>query len=315
MPPAKNFVCTLSANQIRDLAVIIEGKGWEITDGPYMHFKAAGDGVGISAYTSGKVTIQGKNAADFVAFTLEPEILHNTSLTYPAETRAAAETSAAIDPHGGVDESGKGDFFGPLAIAGVYVDAKTGPELAKIGVCDSKLIKSSQKIFDLAPKIRQIVNGKFSTVTIGPEAYNRLYRQVGNLNRLLAWGHARIIENLLEKVPGCPRMLSDKFGSEHLIQRALMTRGKTIKLDQETKAERDIAVAAASILAREQFLRGMDKLKNDLKVELPKGAGEQVLKTGRELFAQYGAEIFHRCAKTHFKTYNILTGIPIDEKH
>ena len=139
-----------------------------------------------------------------------------------------------------------------------------------------------------------------------PETYNRLYEQIGNLNRLLAWGHARIIENLLEQTPECPRMLSDKFGSEHLIRNALMERGRKIILDQETKAERDIAVAAASILARDGFLRGMDKLKDICGCELPRGAGPQVKVIGAELISRHGREILRRCAKLHFKTASEL---------
>ncbi|MBQ6353287.1 MAG: ribonuclease HIII, partial [Lentisphaeria bacterium] len=128
----------------------------------------------------------------------------------------------------------------------------------------------------------------------------------GNLNRLLAWGHARVIENLLEQVPECPRMLSDKFGNEVLIKRALMERGRKITLQQRTKAESDVAVAAASILAREAFLRGMGALGDELRVELPRGAGSQVTLAGRKLLAERGPEIFERCAKLHFKTWTDL---------
>ena len=99
-------------------------------------------------------------------------------------------------------------------------------------------------------------NCVFSIVTINPAKYNELYTKFGNLNKLLAWGHARTIENILEKAD-CEYALSDKFGDEKLIKNALMGKGQNIKLEQRCKAESDIAVAAASILAREQFLKIM----------------------------------------------------------
>ncbi len=299
-----SYVCTLTPEQGEELTALLPERGWDFSAHPYAHWKAVKEKTNVIYYNSGKLTVQGGGTADFVSFLLEPEILHSFGFGYEEEE----PEEGPVDPHGGVDESGKGDFFGPLCIAGVYVDDETGPELRKIGCCDSKLIKSSKKILDLAGKIRVVSKGRYSIVAMGPAAYNRLYLQFGNLNRMLAWGHARVIENLLEKVPECPRMLSDKFADERLIQRALQTRGKGIKLDQRTKAESDVAVAAASILAREQFLKGMEKLGGELGVELPRGAGPLVKEAGRKLIAKHGPGVFEQCAKLHFKTYNELIG-------
>ena len=157
--------------------------------------------------------------------------------------------------------------------------------------------KSGCLIFLIVMLIRKYVRFRETLVT-----KEEMLEEIGNLNRLLAWGHARIIENLLEAVPDCPRMLSDKFGSEHLIKNALMERGRKIILDQETKAERDIAVAAASILARDGFLRGMKKLNELCQCELPRGAGPQVKIIGSQLVARQGRDILKSCAKLHFKT-------------
>ena len=302
-----NYVCTITAEQAQALREILENSGWEFSKLPYARFKAAKDHTTIAAYESGKLVIQGRGTEEFVLYTLEPEVLH--SFTYGYEdviTPAVQEEAIAVTPHGGIDESGKGDFFGPLVIAGVCVNEESAAELRKLGVCDSKLIHSSAKITKLADAIRSIAIGCYSSVVLMPETYNRLYEKIGNLNRLLAWGHARIIENLLEAVPDCPRMLSDKFGSEHLIRNALMERGRKIILDQETKAERDIAVAAASILARDGFLRGMKKLNELCQCELPRGAGPQVKVTGTQLVQKHGREILRSCAKLHFKTANDL---------
>ena len=302
-----SYVCTVTEEQAEQLRLLLDGRGWKFSEQPYARWKAVLEKTNVVAYNSGKLTVQGGGTEDFVTFLLEPEILH--TFTFGYEEEPAEE---AVDPHGGVDESGKGDFFGPLCIAGVYADEVTGPKLRAIGCCDSKLIKSSKKIMELSAGIREIAGNGWTAVVIGPESYNRLYAKFGNLNRLLAWGHARVIENLLEKVPGCPRMLSDKFADERLIRRALLTRGREIRLDQRTKAESDVAVAAASILSREQFLRGMAKLEAEFGIELPRGAGPQVKAAGRSLMERFGASVFERCAKTHFKTWNELTGTPVE---
>lgn len=302
-----SYVCTVTEEQAEQLRLLLDGRGWKFSEQPYARWKAVLEKTNVVAYNSGKLTVQGGGTEDFVTFLLEPEILH--TFTFGYEEEPAEE---AVDPHGGVDESGKGDFFGPLCIAGVYADEVTGPKLRAIGCCDSKLIKSSKKIMELSAGIREIAGNGWTAVVIGPESYNRLYAKFGNLNRLLAWGHARVIENLLEKVPVCPRMLSDKFADERLIRRALLTRGREIRLDQRTKAESDVAVAAASILSREQFLRGMAKLEAEFGIELPRGAGPQVKAAGRSLMERFGASVFERCAKTHFKTWNELTGTPVE---
>ncbi len=302
-----SYVCTVTEEQAEQLRLLLDGRGWKFSEQPYARWKAVLEKTNVVAYNSGKLTVQGGGTEDFVTFLLEPEILH--TFTFGYEEEPAEE---AVDPHGGVDESGKGDFFGPLCIAGVYADEVTGPKLRAIGCCDSKLIKSSKKIMELSAGIREIAGNGWTAVVIGPESYNRLYAKFGNLNRLLAWGHARVIENLLEKVPACPRMLSDKFADERLIRRALLTRGREIRLDQRTKAESDVAVAAASILSREQFLRGMAKLEAEFGIELPRGAGLQVKAAGRSLMERFGASVFERCAKTHFKTWNELTGTPVE---
>lgn len=308
----KNFVCTVTESQRAQVEHYCREHGWSFGTLPYGFWKASGDKVNVAAYLSGKLTVQGAKTADFVLYFLEPEVLHTTGFGYE-NAAAPALAAGPVTPHGGIDESGKGDFFGPLVIAGVCVDETTGPKLAELGVCDSKLIKSDAKIAELARGIRNTVPGRFAVVTVGPEAYNRLYHSFGNLNRLLAWGHAKTIEELLEKVPECPRMLSDKFGNESLIRNALQTRGRTIRLDQETKAERDVAVAAASILARDGFVRGMAKLSETVGETLPRGAGGGVLAMAKKL-AGRDPELLGKIAKTHFRTYFQAMNLPVPEK-
>ncbi|HJT21218.1 MAG TPA: ribonuclease HIII [Nitrospira sp.] len=198
----------------------------------------------------------------------------------------------------GIDESGKGDYFGPLVIAAVFVDATTESELRLMQVRDSKKI-SDGRILEMAPDIKTIC--PHSIVAIGPHKYNELYGKIRNLNRLLAWGHARALENLLERV-SCGRAISDQFGDERLILNALQQKGRTIVLEQRTKAESDTAVAAASILARAEFLLRLKRLSDELGTTLPKGASPAVELTAKMVVKKHGQERLETVAKLHFKT-------------
>jgi len=206
----------------------------------------------------------------------------------------------------GIDESGKGDYFGPLVIAAVFVDATTQSELALMQVRDSKKI-SDGRILEMAPDIKAIC--PHSIVAIGPQKYNELYAKIKNLNRLLAWGHARALENLLDKVP-CGRAIADQFGDERLIQNALQAKGRTIALEQRPKAETDIAVAAASILARAEFLIRLKRLSDEVGTTLPKGASATVELAARMVIKKRGQDQLGHVAKLHFKTTQaVLAGL------
>lgn len=210
----------------------------------------------------------------------------------------------------GTDESGKGDYFGPLVVAGVYLDHQTAQEMEHLKVRDSKRI-SDKRVKGLAAEIR--CRCKYSLVVIGPRRYNRLYGKMNNLNRLLAWGHARAIENLLAEVD-CSRAISDRFGDERVIRRALLQKGREIELEQRPKAEDDLAVAAASILARAEFMHWLDELSCQVGINLPKGA-THVVEVGKQLVEKYGEEILSEVAKLHFKiTRKILAKGPISGK-
>ena len=297
---------------MQKLRVLLESRGWELKDAPYMIFNAKKEKVSVCAYQSGKLTVQGKDSADFVEFLLEPEILRERMFE---KANAAAEDSRPFAPHAGMDESGKGDFFGPLVTAAVYVpDEKSARELLKLGVKDSKLIKNDKTILAIAGKIRALLGDRMGMVTIGPEAYNRLYPRFPSLNHLLAWAHARALENLLGNEPQCTSALADKFGDESLILRALKEKGRRIHLDQRTKAESDIAVAAASIMARAQFVRMMEKLGEEAGTVLPKGAGPAVDEIAASLFEKGGRPLLEKTAKLHFRNAFKAMGLPVPEK-
>jgi len=204
----------------------------------------------------------------------------------------------------GIDESGKGDYFGPLVIAAVFVDATTQDELNLMQVRDSKKI-SDGRILEMAPDIRMIC--PHSIVAIGPQRYNELYAKIRNLNRLLAWGHAKALETLLEKV-SCGRAIADQFGDERLIVNALQDKGRSIVLEQRHKAESDLAVAAASILARAEFLQRLKRLSDEIGTTLPKGASPAVELAGRMIVKKHGEERLRLVAKLHFKTTQAILG-------
>ncbi len=199
--------------------------------------------------------------------------------------------------HIGTDESGKGDYFGPLVAAGVFLPEGQDKVLTELGVKDSKRI-SDNRIRELSKQIRD--GYIHSIVAIGPERYNELYLNLRNLNRLLAWAHSRVIENILEEVP-CTLAVTDQFGDRSFVLNALMKKGRNIELIQRTKAEEDTAVAAASILARDEFLKRLYYLSKDFKVELPKGSSPRSEEAGVELVRRFGAEVLNRVAKRHFK--------------
>jgi ribonuclease HIII len=298
------YTSPLTPEQAAKLKKLLLADGYKFEPKPYTLYYATKEKLNVAVYEKGpKVVLQGKGTQDFVQFRLEPEILGEAKLGYEE-----IHNPEMFAPHFGIDESGKGDFFGPLVIAGVYTDRGIARQLMEAGIQDSKKIGTDKKIRDLAKIIKATQGAVSSVVEIGPAKYNELYGKFGNLNKLLAWGHARVIENLAELKPGCPRALSDQFANPRLIERSLMERGKTIKLEQRTKAESDLAVAAASILARERFIDWMDKAGRAQGKTIPRGASAQVKKIAREIVAERGRVILPQLAKMHFKTANEVLG-------
>ena len=267
------------------------------TNVPYTIISVKTELCNINLYESDKILVQGKGSKDWINFVLEPKIFKKILIGYDAVLNPDS-----IKPHIGIDESGKGDFFGPLIIASAYIDENLIGDLESIGVRDSKSIKSDRKILDMAKEIRKVLNNKFKIITFGVTAFNKRYLQIKNLNKMLAWGHAQAIENLLEEVPNCPRALSDKFGPDHQIKNQLKEKGRRIILEQKTKAESDPAVATASILARAQFVNSIYKLEKQFDLEIPKGCSEKVKDTAKNIVNTYGPEILKDIVKCNFKT-------------
>jgi ribonuclease HIII len=294
------FVATIDLGLAEKLKSDLQDQGFTLTKPPYTLFSAQKTGVSCTLYTSGKLTVQGNQKEDFIAFYLEPEILQSLAYTHP-------EVGIDLTPHIGVDEAGKGDFFGPLCIAGVQAGEESIKKLMKLGVKDSKQL-GDKAIMSVASKVR--AEFPHSVIRIFPERYNEMYGSFKNLNRLLAWGHATVIEELAEKT-GCKTALIDQFSSEDLVGSALKKKQLEIALTQKTKAEADPVVAAASILARAAFVSGIETLSKEVGFELPKGASAQVVAAGRKLMSKVGGDAFGKFAKLHFKTYQEVLSLNI----
>ncbi len=245
-------------------------------------------------YNSGKFVVQGKSPE------LLLEKLNLNDLVVDSVKNSTELPVCSTENHIGTDESGKGDFFGPLVVAGVYVNAKNRSLFGDLGIKDSKTLKD-EKMLKMAKEIQK--NSVYSVVAISNEKYNELYKKFGNLNKLLAWAHAKVIENILEK-QDCKYALSDKFGDESLIKNALQTKGRQINLEQRTKAESDIAVAAASVLARATFVEKVRYMENYYGIKFPKGCNNIVKESAKEFINKYGKERLNEVCKSHFKTYS-----------
>ena len=307
---AATFTQKLTDAQAKTLEQYLRTNDFAFREVPYAHFGAEKEKVNLVYYQSGKLVIQGKGARDFVEFVLEPKILQEVKLGYEEVLNPEL-----LAPRLGVDESGKGDFFGPLCIAGVYVNETVLRSWNGRGVQDSKNISSDRRIAEIAKIIRETPGCVHAVVPIGNEAYNRLYEKMGSVNTILAWGHARVIENLMGQSyrmnPPPVRAISDQFAHDKAtVERALMKLGKSLELVQRHKAEADLAVAAASILARNEFVTRLHHLGKDFAMDFPKGASAAVDAVAKEFVAKHGAANLTKVAKTHFRTALRAQGLP-----
>ena len=308
--PITSHTCKLTDTQAGALQTYLRDNGYSFREVPYARFAAEKEKTNVVFYESGKLVIQGKGTQVFVEFVLEPLILQEVSLGY--ETTLHPEL---LDPRIGVDESGKGDFFGPLCVAGVYINQSVVTAWKGAGIRDSKNISSDRRIAELAKLIRETAGCVHTVVPIGNEAYNRLYSKLRSVNTLLAWGHARVIENLmgqsLRMNPQPVRAISDQFAHDKAtVAGALMKMGRSLELVQRHKAEEDLAVAAASIIARNEFGTRLAALGKLYEITFPKGAAAAVDAAAREFVAKHGAGKLNEVAKTHFRTALRAQGLP-----
>jgi ribonuclease HIII len=308
--PLTSYTGKLTDPQAAALEALLRTQNFKFREVPYARFAAEKDKTNLVFYESGKLVVQGKGTQEFIEFVLEPEILKEARLGYEAVLNPEL-----LAPRLGVDESGKGDFFGPLCVAGVYVNGAVVNAWKDSGIRDSKNISSDRKIKELAELIRKTPGCVTTVVPIGNEAYNRLYRKMRSVNTLLAWGHARVIENLMGQrhrmIPPPVRAISDQFASnKETVAKALMPLGREIELVQKHRAEEDLAVAAASILARHEFVTRLAGLGREFEMELPRGASAAVDAAAKEFIARHGADGLPKAAKMHFRTALRAQGLP-----
>lgn len=320
----------LSPSRAPALRALLAADDWSFADKPHMAWQAKSALGVVSCYTSGSLVIQSSNA-DVVVALLElddvaPKAPKGASAASSAPAgRASSEIASktpvdaddrlaiyhrmrdsfgapAPDAWIGIDEAGKGDFFGPLVTAAVRVQLSDLPWLAELGVGDSKQINDSN-VKQLASQLKKSL--PYSIIKLMPETYNRLYGQFGNLNRLLAWAHATSSEEVLAKAPA-ELIFSDQFTKELIVPKFFKGAGKDCRYVQQTKAEADAAVGCASILARAEFLWGMHELSEAHGMTLRKGAGEPTIADAKRFLARYGADALTTVAKTHFKTMETI---------
>lgn len=295
------FVTEVPVIEANRLHQDLKEMGYTFSQPPYTIFQAKKSNVSCTFYQSGKLVVQGKGMEELIEFYLEPQILKSFSYTHGP---AVDVTKHSFDERIGIDESGKGDFFGPLCVAGVFGGKAEIERLAKIGVRDSKEIKDPE-ILKLGREIESFCS--HYVIRINPNKYNELYPKFGNLNTMLAWAHATTIEQLVQKT-GCRTVTIDQFAHESVVKKAL--KGKKdlgeIELTQRHRGEEDIIVAAASILARKAFITALSEMEKKFGMKFPKGASSATIKAGREYYAKYGEAALADVGKMHFKTLDSI---------
>jgi ribonuclease HIII len=308
--PITSHTCKLTEEQASALQNHLKEYNFKPREVPYARFAGEKGDVNVVFYNSGKLVLQGRGTKEFIEFVLEPEILKEAKLGY--ETIL---DPSLLRPRIGVDESGKGDFFGPLCVAGVYINKDVIEQWKDKGIRDSKNISSDKRMAELADVIRDTPGCVSTVVPIGNESYNRLYKTMRSVNSMLAWGHARVIENLMGQKhrmnPPPDLAISDQFAAnKETVANALMSLGREIELVQRHKAESDLAVAASSILARDEFVKRLAKLEKEFGMKLPKGASAMVDAAAKAFVEKFGAENLPKVAKMHFRTSLRAQGLP-----
>ncbi|EKD26657.1 MAG: ribonuclease HIII [uncultured bacterium] len=285
-----HFSANIKEPDIVKLKHDLKQKSFEFKELPYGHFQAINSSlkITINVYHSLKCLIQGKGTEEFVRYYFEPEILKTFDLDY-----GHLNFKEKI----GMDESGKGDYFGPLVVASAYVSNENFHQLKKNGVVDSKKI-NDKRIHVIAETIKKICPIHF--ISISPEKYNELYAKFNNLNSLLAWAHSACLKEILTKC-NTTNATIDKFAQSAVLNKYLKIKNITIDVEQIVRGEQDIAVAAASIIARSNFLNQIENLSKKYGIQLPKGGGESTHSAGKEFIAKHGIENLGKVAKLHFK--------------
>lgn len=294
----EHMTLEIESSKFDELKAFLEKKEYSFEERPHQIFLARKNGIAVNLYESGKIVISGRDdnkKSEITEYLLSigAEDVLKLEKEYPPIEISGTRI--------GTDEAGKGDYFGPLVVAGTLVTEFQANKLTEIGVRDSKTL-SDTTIQNLAVSIKIIlVPEQYEVISITPIKYNILYKKIRNVNGILGWGHARAIENLLKFKEPCEQAIADQFGDQSYIQKALMNRGQQISLIQVPKAEREISVAAASILARSDYIDKMREMSEAYGMDFPKGASN-VIEFAEDFVDKFGIVALQNVAKTHFAT-------------
>ena len=293
-PKKTMYTIKLDDGQMEKLNFTLDSRGWFPKEVQHARFAYNGDRVNVVAYTSGKVVVQGKMTEDFVQNVLEPEVTGEFLLGYEE-----VNNPEWFETHAGLDESGKGDLFGPVVSACVIADGEMVRKWMDAGIRDSKTITDG-KIVTLNKLITETKGVVIKTAYTGMPKYNELYQKFGqNLNKFLAWLHGRALNDALaERRPDWG--LLDQFSKQPLVQRHV--EDKSFDLRMRPKAEEDPVVAAASVVARATWLRQLRKLEVECGQKLPKGSGANAREKAKAIVGESGADALGNFCKLHFKT-------------
>ena len=301
-----SYTLKVTDEQLTKLGALLSAKGWERFDVAYARFAFRNDAakVNVTGYESKKVVIAGKGTEEFVTMVLEPEITGAPKLGYDEVLHPDW-----FEDHAGCDESGKGDFFGPLIAATVIGSRSMIEKWRAAGAQDSKKITES-RILELDRIIRETPGVVVKLIQARDmRQYNSLMgTRFRSQNQILAFEHARALQDALTE-KRVPWGLLDQFTEDPLVQRELTKLGVTgFELRMRTKAEEDPVVAAASIVARAEYVRQMNALSRRFGAPLQKGANSMVKAQAHEIITRMGADALRDFAKLHFRTaYEVVS--------
>lgn len=274
---------------------------------PYAVFQAVEEDTIVTLYESGKLMFQGTSADIDANIWIDLEKKLNKriiNIDGTEEKEKKVDESIMNLNTIGSDEVGTGDFFGPIVVTATYVETKNFEFLKEIGVKDSKKL-TDEKILEIAPKIMKKI--PYVTTILDNKTYNENYgKNNNNMNKLKAILHNKALYELKEKNKfNYAKIVIDEFCSKENFYKYIENVPEKVEyITFMTKAEdKVLSVGCASIIARYTFLRKMDELSDDVHMVLPKGAGANVDKVGKDIINEYGEEKLREIAKLNFSNY------------
>lgn len=272
---------------------------------PYAVFQATEEDTTITLYESGKLMFQGTSADIDANIWIDLEKkLNNRIINYDGSETKKKEVDFMNFSTIGSDEVGTGDYFGPIVVTASFVSTEQFEYLEKLGVRDSKKI-TDEKIKEIAVQLIEKI--PHVTTIMDNKTYNNAQEKNANMNKIKAYLHNKAIYTLMSKEKyNYAKIVIDEFCSKENYYKYLEGIDNVVNhITFLTKAEDQVfSVAVSSIISRYVFLREMDKLSDSIHIPLPKGAGEEVNKIGKEIVTKYDKDKLNEIAKLNFKNTN-----------